>query len=339
MTIGGNFVTGVEAVKFGGVSVPFDADISDGTVTATAPAHSAGIVDVTVTTPGGTSQKRRGRIPTTSNPLLHLRHRRSPHHRRARRTAIGWWAPTGGSSPSVRPSSTVRPVPSISSVRSSASCPPRTRAGYWLDASDGGDLRLWRRRLLRLHPRSGLPSGRFGRAELSSNAPIVGMVPSSDGGGYFMVASDGGVFAFGDARFAGSCPGIGGCSGAAVAVMPDASGNGYWLVTQTGHVYTFGDAPNYGAPDHRAFRSRRRFGLLMAWATGSSSPMGPSQTTATQALSEVPPASSADSTRRRRSSRHRMERGTGWLPPMDRSTTMAMPRTTGRWPEPTSMAP
>ena len=32
-------------------------------------------------------------------------------------------------------------------------------------------------------------------------------VPSSDGGGYFMVASDGGVFAFGDARFAGSCPG------------------------------------------------------------------------------------------------------------------------------------
>ena len=57
------------------------------------------------------------------------------------------------------------------------------------------------------------------------------MVPSSDGGGYFMVASDGGVFAFGDARFEGSCPGMGGCSGAAVAVVPDASGNGYWLVT------------------------------------------------------------------------------------------------------------
>ncbi len=72
------------------------------------------------------------------------------------------------------------------------------------------------------------------------------MVPSDDGGGYFMVASDGGVFAFGDAHFAGSCPGIGGCSGAAVAVMPDASGNGYWLVTQTGNVYTFGDASYYG---------------------------------------------------------------------------------------------
>ncbi len=82
----------------------------------------------------------------------------------------------------------------------------------------------------------------------SLNAPIVGMVPSSDGGGYFMVASDGGVFAFGDARFEGSCPGMGGCSGAAVAVVPDASGNGYWLVTQTGNVYAFGDATFYGAP-------------------------------------------------------------------------------------------
>ena len=77
------------------------------------------------------------------------------------------------------------------------------------------------------------------------------MVPSSDGGGYFMVASDGGVFAFGDARFEGSCPGMGGCSGAAVAVVPDASGNGYWLVTQTGNVYAFGDATFYGAPGNQ----------------------------------------------------------------------------------------
>ena len=63
-----------------------------------------------------------------------------------------------------------------------------------------------------------------------------------------MVASDGGVFAFGDAHFAGSCPGIGGCSGAAVAVVPDASGEGYWVVTQTGHVYTFGDAALLRSP-------------------------------------------------------------------------------------------
>ena len=69
------------------------------------------------------------------------------------------------------------------------------------------------------------------------------------GHGYFMVASDGGVFAFGDAKFAGSCPGIGGCAGAAVSVMPDHTGNGYWLVTSSGHVYAFGDAGYYGGAD------------------------------------------------------------------------------------------
>ena len=108
--------------------------------------------------------------------------------------------------------------------------PTKNDGGYWLDASDGGVFSFGDTQFygsipgLGLHPAgSGLPN--------SLNAPIVGMVPSTDDDGYFMVASDGGVFAFGDAHFAGSCPGIGGCSGSAVAVMPDASGNGYWLVT------------------------------------------------------------------------------------------------------------
>ena len=34
--------------------------------------------------------------------------------------------------------------------------------------------------------------------------PIVGMASTPDGGGYWMVASDGGIFTFGDAAFAGS---------------------------------------------------------------------------------------------------------------------------------------
>ena len=125
--------------------------------------------------------------------------------------------------------------------------PTTSKSGYWLVASDGGIFAFGDAGFfgsipgLGLHPAgSGLPH--------SLDAPIVGMVPSRDGGGYFMVASDGGVFAFGDAKFAGSCPGIGGCAGTAVAVMPDASGNGYWLVTSDGAVYAFGDAPFFGAP-------------------------------------------------------------------------------------------
>jgi hypothetical protein len=125
--------------------------------------------------------------------------------------------------------------------------PTASRSGYWLDASDGGIFSFGDTGFygsipaLGLHPAgSGLPN--------SLNAPIVGMVPSVDDHGYFMVASDGGVFAFGDASFEGSCPGIGGCNGNAVAVLPDASGNGYWLATSTGSVYAFGDAKYLGAP-------------------------------------------------------------------------------------------
>jgi hypothetical protein len=36
------------------------------------------------------------------------------------------------------------------------------------------------------------------------NKPIVGMAPSPSGKGYWFTASDGGVFAFGDASFLGS---------------------------------------------------------------------------------------------------------------------------------------
>jgi hypothetical protein len=125
--------------------------------------------------------------------------------------------------------------------------PTADRGGYWLVASDGGVFSFGDTQFYGSIPGIGISPAGSGLPH-SLNAPIVGIVPSVDDGGYFMVASDGGVFAFGDAQFEGSCPGIGGCSGAAVAVVPDASGKGYWLVTATGHVYAFGDAANYGQP-------------------------------------------------------------------------------------------
>jgi hypothetical protein len=133
----------------------------------------------------------------------------------------------------------VRPVVGIT--------PTATEEGYWLVGSDGGVFAFGDAGFYGSLPGLGLaPAGTPGRPHL--NAPIAGVVPSVDDGGYFMVGSDGGVFAFGDAQFEGSCPGIGGCSGSAVAVTPDASGRGYWLVTAAGHIYSFGDAPYYGAP-------------------------------------------------------------------------------------------
>ena len=41
-------------------------------------------------------------------------------------------------------------------------------------------------------------------SHLPLNRPIVAMVPTPGGAGYYLVASDGGIFTFGNARFHGS---------------------------------------------------------------------------------------------------------------------------------------
>jgi len=126
--------------------------------------------------------------------------------------------------------------------------PTADHGGYWEVASDGGVFAFGDAGYHGSIPGIGIgPADGTGPGP-RLNAPIVAIVPSNDGGGYFMVAADGGVFAFGDATFAGSCPGIGTCPGSAVSVLPDATGRGYWLVTSVGSVYAFGDARYLGAP-------------------------------------------------------------------------------------------
>ncbi len=159
--------------------------------------------------------------------------------------------------------------------------PTSSRQGYWLDASDGGIFAFGDAGFYGSIPGLGILPAGYPGAGRKLAAPVVGMVPSATGHGYFMVAADGGVFAFGDAVFAGSCPAIGGCAGAAVAVMPDASGNGYWLVTATGHVYAFGDAPflgapggNVGSPVTSAVRTHDGNGYWILLADGTVLPFG-----------------------------------------------------------------
>jgi hypothetical protein len=158
------------------------------------------------------------------------------------------------------------------------------------------------------------------------------MVPSADDGGYFMVASDGGVFAFGDAKFEGSCPGIGGCSGPAVAVVPDASGNGYWLVTATGHVYTFGDASYYGAPGQQstpvtsAVRTADGKGYWILFANGTVDAYGDATNMG------APVGQTGGFNRLPQYSQRQMAGAIGSPPLRVPSTTTGMLRTTGAWP-------
>src|SRR5207248_3357275 len=66
------------------------------------------------------------------------------------------------------------------------------------------------------------------------------------GQGYWMVASDGGIFNYGDAKFVGSA-GSQPLSQPIVALAPTPPGNGYWLVSSDGGVFNYGDATFIGS--------------------------------------------------------------------------------------------
>ena len=79
------------------------------------------------------------------------------------------------------------------------------------------------------------------------NKPVVGMAAAPGGAGYWLVASDGGIFNYGErpvlrlhaAASALNKPIVG------MAATPD--GKGYWLVASDGGIFNYGDAPFYGS--------------------------------------------------------------------------------------------
>jgi hypothetical protein len=73
---------------------------------------------------------------------------------------------------------------------------------------------------------------------------VVGIAATPDGKGYWEVASDGGIFAFGDAGFYGSMGGKP-LNGPIVGLAADPAG-GYWMTGQDGGVFAFGNALYYG---------------------------------------------------------------------------------------------
>jgi hypothetical protein len=76
------------------------------------------------------------------------------------------------------------------------------------------------------------------------SAAVVGMAPTPDGGGYWLVASDGGIFTFGDAPFRGSAGGAH-LAAPVVSLAPLAS-TGYWLAAADGGVFSYG-VPFHGS--------------------------------------------------------------------------------------------
>ena len=71
------------------------------------------------------------------------------------------------------------------------------------------------------------------------------MASTADGGGYWLVASDGGIFSFGDAVFQGSTGSIQ-LNKPIVEMAPDIPTGGYWFVASDGGIFSFG-APFFGS--------------------------------------------------------------------------------------------
>ena len=109
--------------------------------------------------------------------------------------------------------------------------------GYWLFTSDGRAAGF------------GTDIPHLGdMAATRLNAPVLDSVTTPSGMGYYMVAADGGIFAFGDARFYGSM-GAARLNRPVQSLVPDPDGAGYWLVASDGGIFAFA-ASYHGSMGH-----------------------------------------------------------------------------------------
>jgi sugar lactone lactonase YvrE len=94
------------------------------------------------------------------------------------------------------------------------------------------------------------PPGDGGSGDAPSPDPLaVDIAPLSvpdPPAGYHLVASDGGIFAFGDAGFFGSTGALR-LAKPIVGMAASPSGLGYWLVASDGGIFAFGDAGFFGS--------------------------------------------------------------------------------------------
>ena len=171
---------------------------------------------------------------------------------------------------------------SRSTPRSSAWPPTPSGQGLVARRIRRRHLHLGRRALLRLH-----------RRVITLNQPIVGMAATPTGRGYWFVATDGGIFTFGDAHFYGSTGAIH-LNQPIVGMASTRSGHGYWLIARDGGVFTFGDAHFYGSTGAIRLNQPIVGGapLRAATATGSS----PATVASSPSATRTSAARSADST-------------------------------------------
>ena len=81
--------------------------------------------------------------------------------------------------------------------------------------------------------------------DVKLNGTIVGMACTPEAKGYWLVASDGSVYCFGNAEFYGSMNGKH-LSKPVTGILATPTGLGYWLYAADGGIFAYGDAPFHG---------------------------------------------------------------------------------------------
>ncbi len=79
---------------------------------------------------------------------------------------------------------------------------------------------------------------------MTLNKPVVGMAADSATSGYWLVASDGGIFAY-NAPFFGSTGSIT-LNKPVVGMAVDSATGGYWLIASDGGIFAY-NAPFFGS--------------------------------------------------------------------------------------------
>ena len=155
------------------------------------------------------------------------------------------------------PSSAVRSLPWVSAISATmnGNCP-----GYWIATPDGAVDSVGGAALLGgdYSDTTGISAG---GVTGPINGSIVGMARTPGSQGYWLAASDGGVFAPPSGTFGTSDAGFYGSMGnrhlnrpvVGIAATPD--GKGYWLVASDGGVFAFGDAGFYGSMGGKALNA------------------------------------------------------------------------------------
>jgi len=267
VSIGGVYLSGATAVMFGSTPAASFTVNSATSITAITPPEPPGSVEVSVTTPLGTSPTG-GANPTGNadvfifsvGPIVTSMSPSSGSPQGGGAVTISGAVFTGATAvyfgavsvpftvTSDNQITTTAPPGAIGSAVNVTISSPKGLSlvtpanhysytvpfGYWEVGSDGGVFTFGHAAYY----------GSMGGKHLK--APVVGIVSTPDGQGYWEFAADGGIFDFGDAGYYGSM-GSQVLNAPVVAMAATPDGKGYWEAASDGGIFDFGDAGYYGS--------------------------------------------------------------------------------------------